>query len=131
MSTLIAACGLDCGSCEAYLATQANDPAAKERLLAKWRVEYNSPDIPLAALTCDGCLTPGGRAGGYCVQCGIRRCVQKRQLANCSACIDYPCPILTGFWKAAPQARANLEALRPVRLRGAQSRASAVGTRIK
>ena len=131
MNTLIAACGLDCARCEAYLATQAKDAAAKEKILARWRVEYNSPDLPPAAVTCDGCLTPGGRAGGYCVQCGIRRCVQKRQLANCSVCSDYPCPILTGFWKAAPQSRANLEALRPVRRCGTPSQPSALGSRLK
>ena len=40
MERMIAVCGLDCAKCEAYLATQANDEAAKERVAAKWRAQY-------------------------------------------------------------------------------------------
>jgi len=74
MNQLIAFCGLDCAKCEAYIATKANDDAAKERVAAKWRVEFNSPEITIAAVTCNGCTTFGGRLGGYCPQCPIRAC---------------------------------------------------------
>jgi len=33
---LIAVCGLDCAACRGYLATQANDEAAKERVAREW-----------------------------------------------------------------------------------------------
>ena len=45
-------------------ATQANDPAWQERLVAKWRVEYNAPEMNLKDVICDGCRGP--RLGGYC-----------------------------------------------------------------
>ncbi len=113
MNQLIAFCGLDCAKCEAYIATQANDEAAQERLLAKWRVEYNSPTMTLAAVTCDGCTTVSGRAGGYCAECPVRACGRERQLVNCAYCADYAgCEKLAHFFTLAPAAKENLEAIR-------------------
>jgi len=43
MERMIAFCGLVCTECEGYLATQANNWAALERLAAKAREEYNVP----------------------------------------------------------------------------------------
>jgi predicted nucleic acid binding AN1-type Zn finger protein len=111
MIPLIAACGLDCAKCDAFIATQANDQAALEKLAEKWRVDYHSPDITAANLLCDGCMA-GGRTIGYCKECKIRACAQERGLENCAACPDYACENLTAFWANAPQAKANLEALR-------------------
>ena len=37
MDNMIAYCGLVCSDCQAYVATQANDPAALERVAAEWR----------------------------------------------------------------------------------------------
>ncbi len=111
MATLIAACGLDCAKCDAYIATQANDQAALEKLVEKWRVEYNAPNIALENVLCDGCMG-GGRTIGYCAECKIRLCAVERKLENCAACPDYGCEKLAAFWQNAPQAKANLEAIR-------------------
>jgi hypothetical protein len=115
MEQIIAACGLDCAQCPAYQATQANDEAAKERIAAQWRVEYNSPTISVQDVTCDGCMS-GERHGGYCAQCPIRACAAERSLANCAACDDYGCDKVEGFFKMAPQARVTLEAIRAQRV---------------
>lgn len=111
MSTLIAACGIDCSKCEAYIATQANDAAALEQIAAKWRVEYNAPGITAANILCDGCMT-GGRTIGHCAECKIRLCAVERGLENCAACPDYACAELNAFFKMVPQAQANLDSLR-------------------
>jgi len=111
MKLLIAACGLDCAKCDAYIATQANDQAALEKLAEKWQVDYNAPNITAANVLCDGCMT-GGRTIGHCKECNIRACVQGHGLENCAACPDYACEILMTFWVNAPQAKTNLEALR-------------------
>lgn len=111
MATLIAACGLDCAKCDAYIATQANDQAALEKLAEKWRVDFNAPNLTAASVLCDGCMA-GGRVIGYCAECTIRLCAVERGLENCAACPDYGCEKLTAFWANAPQAKANLEALR-------------------
>jgi hypothetical protein len=113
MNQLIAFCGLDCAKCEAYLATQANDRAAQERVLAKWRQEFNAPDMPFAAVICDGCTGLNGRLGGYCSQCPIRACGVERKVTNCAYCADYAtCEKLAGFFNQAPAAKATLDEIR-------------------
>jgi len=113
MSTpMIAPCGLDCAQCDAYKTTQTNDLAGQEALLARWRVEYSAPDMTLEAVTCDGCLA-GARHGGYCSACPIRACAVSLGHRTCADCDQYAsCDMLEHFLTLAPQAKANLEALR-------------------
>ncbi len=111
MEPMYAACGLDCRQCEAYIATQSNDLAAKEAVLAKWRVELNMPDMPLEVTTCDGCME-GTRHGGYCNECALRKCALERGLPTCAHCPDYTCDPLEGFIKNFPQIRTGLDAIR-------------------
>ena len=113
MSQLIAFCGLDCAKCEAYLATQANDRAAQERVLAKWRQDFNAPNMTIADVTCDGCVTLNGRLGGYCSQCPIRACGVERKVTNCAYCADYAtCEKLVGFFNQVPAAKMTLDEIR-------------------
>lgn len=112
MDKLIAFCGLDCAGCEAYIATRVNDEAAKQALLAKWRVEYDSPDMPAEAVTCDGCAGEG-RHGGYCSFCEVRACASARGVRNCAHCGEYEtCETLQGFIVNIPSAQANLASIR-------------------
>lgn len=111
MTKMIAFCGLDCAGCDAYKATQANDREFMEKILAGWRVEYNSPDMTIDAVICDGC-TSSGRHGGYCGECPVRACAAERGVENCAHCADYACDKLSGFFGMAPQAKTNLEAIR-------------------
>lgn len=110
-ATLFAPCGLDCSQCEAYKLTQGNDLKGQEALLAKWRLEYNAPDMTLAAIACDGCLA-GARHGGYCSECPIRACAVEKEYCTCAECDQYGCEKLQHFFQLAPQAQANLELLR-------------------
>ncbi len=112
MDKIIAYCGLTCTECDAYLATQANDQAALERVAARWREEYNAPNITVEYVICDGCLASDGRLGGHCLECEIRACGVARGVANCAACDDYGCARLEGFLSFVPTARATLEAIR-------------------
>ena len=112
MATRMAACGIDCSKCEGYIMTQANDVAGMEKIAAKWREEYHSPEITAANVICDGCMTEGGRPGGYCAQCGIRKCCRERGLDNCAHCGDFACGLLEEFFKRAPHLRAALDAVR-------------------
>ena len=112
MDKIIAYCGLTCSDCEAYLATQANDHAALERVAVKWREEYNAPDVTVEYVICDGCLAGDGRLGGHCLECDIRACGVARGVANCAYCDDYACAKLEGFFGFVPTARATLDAVR-------------------
>ncbi|MBM3297110.1 MAG: DUF3795 domain-containing protein [Candidatus Aminicenantes bacterium] len=111
MNKIIAYCGLVCSDCPAYIATQAGDKPALDKIVEQWRVEYNAPNITLEGVMCDGCLG-GGRKCGHCFECEIRACGIQKGVANCSVCPDYGCAKLEEFLKMAPHLRANLEALR-------------------
>lgn len=111
MNKIIAYCGLVCSECPAYIATQADDRAALEKIAEQWRMEYNAPNITVEGVICDGCLD-GGRKCAHCYECEIRACGIERGVANCGACDDYACGKLENFLNMVPQARKNLEDLR-------------------
>ena len=111
MHTMIAYCGLLCTECPAYLATQANDQAALERVATQWRESFDAPDVTAQSINCDGCLQDDGHKCAHCFECQIRACAIERELANCAHCADYSCEKLEGFFAFAPEARALLDGL--------------------
>jgi len=112
MDRIIAYCGLVCTDCPAYIATQANDQAALERVAARWREEYNAPNITVESVICDGCLETGERHCSHCAECDIRACGIERGVANCGHCDDYACAKLERFFGFVPDARAVLDEVR-------------------
>ena len=114
MERMIAYCGLVCTGCPGYLATQADDREALERVAAQWREEFHAPDITVESVICDGCVTEGGRKSGHWHECEIRACAMELNLANCAHCADYACEKLEGFFGFVPEARATLDGVRAV-----------------
>ena len=112
MERMIAYCGLVCTDCPAYVATQAEDWDALERLAARAREEYGQPDATAASTRCDGCLADSERLCGYCAVCDVRACAMALNLANCAHCDDYGCQKLETFWGMAPEARITLDQIR-------------------
>jgi hypothetical protein len=112
MAQGIGVCGLDCAACEAYLATQANDEAAKEKVAAKWRTEYNNPKADAAYVTCDGCLASSGRLSGHCLECEPRLCAVARGYSDCAHCPDYGCEKISALLAYIPEAKARLDGIR-------------------
>ena len=109
---IIAYCGLNCSTCPAYIATQADDMAGLESVAAQWREEYNAPNISVESVICDGCLS-GSRKCSHCAECNIRACGIEHGVANCAYCVDYStCDKIQGFIEMVPVARTNLEAIR-------------------
>ena len=111
MNRIVAYCGLICTDCGAYIATQADDRAALERVAAQWREEYNAPGITVEAVICDGCLD-GDRKCGHCFECEIRACGMARGVANCAHCPDYACDKVEEFFGFVPSARTVLSEIR-------------------
>ena len=111
MNRIVAVCGLICTDCSAYVATQADDRAALERIAAEWRQAYNAPNITVESVICDCCLD-GGRKCGHCAECDIRACGMAHGVANCAHCSDYGCEKLERFFGFAPQVRATLNEIR-------------------
>ena len=111
-NTIIAYCGLVCSACPAYIATQADDQAALERVAAQWREEYNAPNITVESVICDGCLS-GPRQCSHCAECDIRACGVVHDVANCAHCAEYnTCDKIQGFFSMVPAARETLDAIR-------------------
>ena len=109
MDRIIAYCGLICTDCPAYIATQADDQAALEKVAAQWREAFNAPDITADSIICDGCLGEAGRKCGHCAECEIRACAVERGIVNCAHCAEYACDKLKGFFGFAPEAQAVLD----------------------
>ena len=112
MDKIIAYCGLVCSDCPAYVATQADDQAALERVAAQWREEYNAPDITVESVICDSCLGPEGRKCAHCFDCDIRACGMERAVLNCAYCDDYGCEKIERFFGFVPDAKARLDGIR-------------------
>ena len=113
MDEITALCGLMCSECPAYLATQANDPAALERVAEQWREQFNAPEMTADSIVCDGCLGHNeGRMSGYGSVCEIRACAMGREVVNCAHCDDYGCETIVGFFGFVPEAKATLDGIR-------------------
>lgn len=112
MAPIISYCGLVCTDCPAYIATQADDLEALERVVAQWRVEFHAPNLTVESIRCDGCLDTVGRKMAHCFECEIRACAMGRGLANCAHCPDYACETLQGFLGFVPEARTRLDGIR-------------------
>jgi hypothetical protein len=103
---------LICTDCPAYLATQADDDDARERVAAQWREEHDAPHITAASINCDGCLGQEGRKFSHCFECEYRACATSRNVINCAHCADYACEKLERFFGFVPAARAVLDGIR-------------------
>ena len=85
MNGFIAYCGLDCGACEARIATANDDGALRAKVAKEWS-ESNGVDITPEMINCDGCRVEG-RKTVYCESlCSIRQCALGRGVETCGAC---------------------------------------------
>lgn len=93
---LIPPCGLYCGVCRMYQATQAGERAFLERLVKVYARRF--PELasaPPEALLCDGCLSE--RRSVFCRECSIRDCAQGKSFSGCHECPDFPCDFIDRF----------------------------------
>lgn len=82
---IIAYCGLYCGACEMYLATQSNTlPALSEKL-----------GIPQKLIACEGCKSDS--LSIFCKNCAIKKCNRLKEIETCADCNEFPCSVLNAF----------------------------------
>jgi hypothetical protein len=113
---MLAACGLDCYACRAYIATKENDYSKLVETAKLWsepEMEFKPEDIP-----CDGCNTE--RLHAFCRRCPVRICAKSRGIMICGDCSEYKCSKLESLWKwlsasSGVAARANMEEYRKKR----------------
>lgn len=90
--TLMAPCGLYCGTCGVYIATRDNNNKFKKAL---GDVYGTPPEIT----ECKGCMQedPPECLYEFCTACTIRDCVKVKGLYSCHQCDEWPCPQISEF----------------------------------
>ena len=109
MKNEIAYCGLDCGRCEAHLATLRNDDELRRKVAALWS-ELNGVEIRPEHINCDGCRADGVKTY-YCeTLCPIRQCALGREVETCGDCGEMEtCEKLAAVTRNSAEALGNLK----------------------
>ena len=110
MDKLIACCGLNCATCDARIATMANDDVLRAQTAEKWKVAFGA-DITPEMINCTGCREEGVKFA-HCSECEIRNCVQSKNFQTCADCDKLEtCALLVNLHQYAPDALENLKSL--------------------
>ncbi|XBX06556.1 DUF3795 domain-containing protein [Enterocloster clostridioformis] len=109
MRNMIAYCGLDCGKCDAYLATINDDQALREKTAKRWAKLNHAPILP-EHINCEGCRVDGIKTVFCDSLCGIRQCALKKDVTTCGDCPDMEkCQIVGEVISNSPEALENLK----------------------
>jgi len=121
METMIAYCGLACGTCPIHLATFEQDKAlqlSKRKTIAKKCNELYGMNLQPEDITdCDGCRANTGKIFQGCLNCRIRKCASRKGIDSCAHCNDYACNLLLKHFSLDPEAKTRLEEIRQRRKR--------------
>jgi len=110
MPEMIAYCGLDCGKCDAFIATQEEDSERKKEMAERWTKSLNLKFGP-EDIECRGCMSD--KISGWCTKvCKIRPCAETKKVETCAHCRDYTCETLQEFLSNEPGAAKTLEQIR-------------------
>jgi hypothetical protein len=110
MEKVIACCGLNCATCDARIATLANDNELRAQTAEKWKVQFNAGITP-EMINCTGCREEGVKFS-HCSQCEIRNCVKSKGFATCADCDKLEgCVLLKNIHQYMPEALENLKSL--------------------
>jgi hypothetical protein len=90
----IAFCGIDCGVCPAFIATQANNPDKLAEVAQGW----TSDALPLRPddVACEGCHAD--RVAKFVTECPTRQCGLEKGVGYCAECGEYVCGKLEKQW---------------------------------
>jgi len=111
MEKIIASCGLNCASCEARIATIADNNELRAQTAEKWKVQYGAAAITAEMINCTGCREVGVKFG-HCEQCEIRRCALSNNFVTCAECekMEY-CIMIKSVHQYVPEALENLKSM--------------------
>ncbi|MDD4309376.1 MAG: DUF3795 domain-containing protein [Candidatus Cloacimonetes bacterium] len=110
MTKFKSACGLDCNTCECFVAHQAGDNDKKKDIAERWAKNYNA-DLSASDIACDGCMSEGAHFG-WCGKFPIRACVVEKGFDSCAECENFPCSTNEFLYNAVPVAKENIQSLR-------------------
>ncbi len=105
----LAYCGLYCGGCPLFRATQDGTLEAA--------AGYG---VAAEHLRCTGCRT--AKVSIYCLNCSMKKCAAGQGLGSCADCADFPCRVLRAFeGDGYPPHRGVVESLRTLRAGGLEA----------
>lgn len=111
MEKVISCCGLNCATCDARIATLANDDALRAQTAEKWKVQHNAVGITPDMINCTGCREAGVKFN-HCSNCEIRKCADSKDFLTCAECAELEtCAVVGGLHKFVPEALNNLKSL--------------------
>lgn len=109
MNKKIAYCGLNCQTCDAYLATIHNDQKLKVATAKKWARLNQAPILP-EHIHCEGCRMPGAKTIFCETICEIRKCAIKKEVSTCGGCSNLEtCRTIESILKHNPSIIKNLK----------------------
>ena len=112
MKDLIAYCGLNCETCEAYIATIKDDNEMRKKVSKHWS-ELNGIEITPEMINCTG-----GRVDGvktiFCDSiCQIRQCALVNKVETCTECEEMEeCDKIKFIFENNSDAQKNLQNLK-------------------
>lgn len=110
MEKLISCCGLNCSTCEARIATIANDNELRKSTAEKWSKMYNGEITP-EMINCTGCREEGVKLA-HVSMCEIRKCANNKGFTTCAECKDLEtCLLISPVHNYSPDALQNLKSL--------------------
>ena len=109
MEKRIAYCGLDCETCDAYIATKKDDQALREKTAKLWAELNQAPILP-EHINCEGCRVNGAKTVFCEHMCEIRKCALKKGVSTCGDCPELEtCPTIGEILENNPSALENLK----------------------
>ncbi len=111
MEKVIACCGLNCATCDARIATLANDNELRAQTAEKWKVQHGAVDITAEMINCTGCREDGVKFA-HCNECEIRKCADEKEFKTCAQCNELDtCETVKSLLQFVPEALTNLKNL--------------------
>jgi hypothetical protein len=109
----IGMCGLDCSSCNAFIATKNNDNKLRKKIAKKWSEEYDWKDLKQEDINCTGCLSLKEPLFRHCKECGVRKCGLEKKVNNCGECVEYDsCDKISSLHKMIPDGKPICDRIR-------------------
>ncbi|MBQ3472488.1 MAG: DUF3795 domain-containing protein [Methanobrevibacter sp.] len=112
MKELIGYCGLNCETCEAYIATKNDDNELRKKVSKLWS-ELNGIEITPEMINCTGCRVDGVKTIFCDSICQIRQCALAKNVETCADCEEMEeCEKLKMIFENNQEAQKNLENLK-------------------
>lgn len=103
---IISCCGIMCGECPVYIASEREDEQMKKYLARK----FSTPERQLTPgdICCKGCHSPDREDDKFRGECRIRACCREKSVRLCAECREFPCDKVQTYVPEGTEHRARL-----------------------